>query len=1094
MALEVIGGIASIAQLAGTVYTISKTLYEVGEALSNAPSDIKDLARDLETFSDELHLLSTLLHGKDGRYADQVYRLTAKIIGDCATICTKIDRIIRKLRSGSVLAKIKWLYKEKEIMKLLARLRDLKLSLMGTLSVLSALRADRMMDSLGINNPSMIGGPDRHSLSTETRIQVEDTRLKLAGISMKNTTVSSGSKPMVSSSASLLSESSSSTLGTSATSETLVDSPASRMPSTVSFSVPPFISMAVVPNNMPPILNTQANQSVDSFHSALSYQNQDSQNSEIQQSLTSTDLSHTLSSSSPLPQFTPSQKTMDPVVRACYQCRKKKRKYDGKLPCKQCITELGSGDGTTTIPQLEMTHGMPPSQSNHLGANNTRLGNYCEYDPLQRNSGPRRDYVELLEQRMEQVEGFLKPEDFNHLHVIRQSVGISNINDKLSLSAEESHQLDASVSKSLRSWRNEMALSAMKHFNMNTMDAEEWAKHLQIPSNLSATAGPTSPAKSSPQTQIKNKPQELEEDRNGADSEENQSPLRNSADLQASMDFACLNTSTSGSDNDILLERDCTDSHLCRGAQKLQHLSNPGILQDSSDLHELNASSKPVWLDDAQHEILNMPDNLSNDESVADNYSSYGIKPEIAPLSKKRKIVQYSDAYYDYSSSNKRNPYSSVAPQRNQNFAAAQKRIWPEMIQQRQKPHSPTQQAQQFQIQQQQHQKMAQISSRRPPRVTDLGIRMDAEHWRNIDACQNMDSPTNMQTGLYEPGIENISPKPQLQQLQTRIQTSQKLHTRDSQPPYPFKTLRGQSEYHRLMDLPADYTDDVSKQAFGSSKKVESNEASIFDSQNEDINKGLGGLWTRGLINVKSFDAIIWSNLQLYLNRERVYTTSEVGSNLYVANLDRAANFHKERIALCRQMVPRAASSIQKITDVLTVMEETIGLGIGAIAWTCLLGAVENLLSLSTIRTVDSQIEIITEMTKISSIIARYTVMENIYAQWKGMSLDKDYEQSLVNLSTHILIYLGTLLPSPTGRNVNAAMEPYFDRIMEADTACRGFTVIVSAENTDIGQKRLSEDLLDESDDTEDSDETIPRVSGEDEVNKMPSPAKRIKA
>ncbi|TGO33870.1 hypothetical protein BHYA_0223g00020 [Botrytis hyacinthi] len=119
MALEVIGGIASILQLAGTVYTISKTLYEVGEALSNAPSDIKDLARDLETFSDELHLLSTLLHGKDGRYADQVYRLTAKIIGDCATICTKIDRIIRKLRSGSVLAKIKWLYKEKEIMKLL---------------------------------------------------------------------------------------------------------------------------------------------------------------------------------------------------------------------------------------------------------------------------------------------------------------------------------------------------------------------------------------------------------------------------------------------------------------------------------------------------------------------------------------------------------------------------------------------------------------------------------------------------------------------------------------------------------------------------------------------------------------------------------------------------------------------------------------------------------------------------------------------------------------------------------------------------------------------------------------------------------------
>ena len=102
MALEVIGGIASIGQLAATVYTISKTLYEVGDALSNAPSDIKDLARDLETFSEELNLLSTLLDGKDGRYADRVYRLTAKIIGDCASICAKIDRILRKLRCGTV--------------------------------------------------------------------------------------------------------------------------------------------------------------------------------------------------------------------------------------------------------------------------------------------------------------------------------------------------------------------------------------------------------------------------------------------------------------------------------------------------------------------------------------------------------------------------------------------------------------------------------------------------------------------------------------------------------------------------------------------------------------------------------------------------------------------------------------------------------------------------------------------------------------------------------------------------------------------------------------------------------------------------------
>lgn len=381
MALEVIGGIASILQLAGTVYTISKTLYEVGEALSNAPSDIKDLARDLETFSDELHLLSTLLHGKDGRYADQVYRLTAKIIGDCATICTKIDRIIRKLRSGSVLAKIKWLYKEKEIMKLLARLRDLKLSLMGTLSVLSALRADNMMDSLGINNPSLIGGPNRHGLSTETRMQVEDTRLKLAGMSMKDTTgSSSGSESLLPSSASLVSGGSSSTLSTSATSTTCVSPPTTRMPSTTSFSTSPFISMAVVPNSMPPILNTQANQSVDSFHSALSYQNQSSQDSETQRSLTPTDPSHALSSPSlSLPQPTTLQGTRYPIARACNECRKKKQECDGKEPCDQCTSQSGGGD---------------------------RLEDYCAYGPLEKNSSLRDGDVKPTDEQMSKFLSF----------------------------------------------------------------------------------------------------------------------------------------------------------------------------------------------------------------------------------------------------------------------------------------------------------------------------------------------------------------------------------------------------------------------------------------------------------------------------------------------------------------------------------------------------------------------------------------------------------------------------------------------------------------------------------------------------------------
>lgn len=182
--LEVIGSVASVLQLAATVYSISKTLYEVGDALSSASTDIKDLAQDLETFSQELELLSTLLDGKSSRYSDQVYRLTAKIIGDCATICEKINRVLKRLRSGSVWSKMKWLYKEREIEKLRTRLRDLKLSLMTILSHLSILKADRMMDAMGIGSSSLLDGTRNEDVAKETARDLEVTRQKLAGITM----------------------------------------------------------------------------------------------------------------------------------------------------------------------------------------------------------------------------------------------------------------------------------------------------------------------------------------------------------------------------------------------------------------------------------------------------------------------------------------------------------------------------------------------------------------------------------------------------------------------------------------------------------------------------------------------------------------------------------------------------------------------------------------------------------------------------------------------------------------------------------------------------------------------------------------------
>ena len=267
--MEVLGGIATIAQLATTVYSISKTLYEVSSALSTAPSDIADLARDLETFSDELHLLSSLLNGKDGRYADRVYRLTTKIIGDCASIRGKIDRIIGKLRKKSkngdgkgeinVWGKVKWLYEEREILKLLARLRDLKLSLMGTLSVLSALRADALMDRLGVGGSLLSSGKDEGEVDWETRTQMEETRRKLAGLEVGRVV--------------LIEEQAKTEDKDSNPIETPLSTRALNtrgMPNPFSFT-----AAVSAPAPIPLFTNQKAMESTQTFHSALSFQDDD---------------------------------------------------------------------------------------------------------------------------------------------------------------------------------------------------------------------------------------------------------------------------------------------------------------------------------------------------------------------------------------------------------------------------------------------------------------------------------------------------------------------------------------------------------------------------------------------------------------------------------------------------------------------------------------------------------------------------------------------------------------------------------------------------------------------------------------------------
>ena len=147
-AVTAIGAVASVVQLAQTALSLSKALYSFGAAVASASDDIQSLADDLKTFSQSLTLLSRLLEDSKSWYSDDIYLLTAKIIRDCAELYVKIDKFVGKLGSGgksSWKKRVKFVYQEGQIRKLLSRLRDMK----GTLAtVLMSLQVDLQLSLL----------------------------------------------------------------------------------------------------------------------------------------------------------------------------------------------------------------------------------------------------------------------------------------------------------------------------------------------------------------------------------------------------------------------------------------------------------------------------------------------------------------------------------------------------------------------------------------------------------------------------------------------------------------------------------------------------------------------------------------------------------------------------------------------------------------------------------------------------------------------------------------------------------------------------------------------------------------------------------
>jgi hypothetical protein len=92
-----------------------------------------------------------------------------------------------------------------------------------------------------------------------------------------------------------------------------------------------------------------------------------------------------------------------------------------------------------------------------------------------------------------------------------------------------------------------------------------------------------------------------------------------------------------------------------------------------------------------------------------------------------------------------------------------------------------------------------------------------------------------------------------------------------------------------------------------------------------------------------------------------------------------------------------------------------------------------------------------------ATIVARYNVMESVYHQWPGMTIDKDYEISLIRLCVEVLRYLDAVYTYKYDFSVlrsEGTLEKIMQNINKADIACRGFSVTIVQ---DVLQRTLDE-------------------------------------
>jgi hypothetical protein len=98
------------------------------------------------------------------------------------------------------------------------------------------------------------------------------------------------------------------------------------------------------------------------------------------------------------------------------------------------------------------------------------------------------------------------------------------------------------------------------------------------------------------------------------------------------------------------------------------------------------------------------------------------------------------------------------------------------------------------------------------------------------------------------------------------------------------------------------------------------------------------------------------------------------------------------------------------------------------------------------------------QLGDIRGIVARYAVMEDLYLQTRGMSLQPDYQAAIVQLYYKILSWFNnTLLLSPwLNTQITVTCAELWTSIKESDKVCQNFQITLEAkDNGSTSEVRL---------------------------------------